>query len=95
VLAWSRAAARQNTMIIIVHGSILAPSSNNWAAIVGCNGGDPPAYIQFLRTLLLQLRLNAEKKLAKMRAAPFFKQKQHSCQKKRFHLRISSILWWF
>jgi hypothetical protein len=82
-------------MIIIVHGSILAPSSNNWAAIVGCNGGDPPAYIQFLQTLLLQPRLNAEKKLAKMRAAPFFKQKQQSCQKKRFHLSISSILRWF
>jgi hypothetical protein len=37
---------------------------------------DPPAYVQFLRTLLL-LPLNAEKlakilkKLAKMRAAPF------------------------
>jgi hypothetical protein len=25
-------------MIIIVHGSILAPSSNNWAALVGGHG---------------------------------------------------------
>jgi hypothetical protein len=40
-------------MIIIVHGSILTPFSNNWAAFVGCNGGDPPAYLQFLRFLLL------------------------------------------
>jgi hypothetical protein len=40
-------------MIIIVHGSILTPSSNNWAATIGCNGGDPPAYLQFLRFLLL------------------------------------------
>jgi hypothetical protein len=39
-------------MIIVVHGSILTPSSNNWVATVGCNGGDPPAYLQFLRFLL-------------------------------------------
>jgi hypothetical protein len=53
-------------MIIIGHGSILTPSSNNWAAIFGCNGRDPPAYIQFLRTLLLLPWLNAEKKVTKI-----------------------------
>jgi hypothetical protein len=84
-----------DSMIIIVHGSILTPSSNNWAAIVGSNGGDLPVYIQFLRTLLLLPRLNAEKKLTKVsrdESSVIFKQKQQSCQKKTFHLRISSIL---
>jgi hypothetical protein len=74
------------SMIIIVHGSILTPSSNNWAATIGCNGGDPPAYLQFLRFLLLLpcsvLLTKNPQKVSKDESRAIFKQKQQSCQKK-------------
>jgi hypothetical protein len=64
-------------MIIIVNGSILTPSSNNWAASVGCNGGDPPAYLQFLRfLLLLPLLTKNPQKVSKDESRAIFKQKQ-------------------
>jgi hypothetical protein len=34
-------------------------------------------------------------KVSKDESSAIFKQKQQSCQKKRFYLRIVSILWWF
>jgi hypothetical protein len=86
-------------MIIIVHGSILTPSSNNWAATIGCNGGDPPAYLQFLRFMLLLpcsvLLTKNPQKVSNVESCAIFEQKHQSCLKELFHLRISSILWWF
>jgi hypothetical protein len=86
-------------MIIIVHGLILTPSSNNWAASVGCNGGDPPVYLQFLRFLLLLpcsvLLTKNPQKVSKDERSAIFEQKHQSCLKELFHLRMSSILWWF